>query len=271
MPKQETILCACGCGGQLNRYGKRQSGNYYERRFIHGHNGRKHDGKTRRTQYRSVTQEFITCACGCGEKLERFHKVKNRNYWLERAYVHNHHARGKKLGPEHKKRFLGARYKPGWNKAWRKGMRNRRENPKWQASVGHEAMRAKWDKRGRSPLFYFQCAFCGAERETKRATKEKTNRFCGNECKWKFHRKENHPRYSGGIRPYPYEWTAKLRGEVKKRDGYTCQHCGSKNKRSLVVHHRDNDKQNCALENLQTLCRRCHTKEHWRMSKAKDV
>ena len=51
------------------------------------------------------------------------------------------------------------------------------------------------------------------------------------------------------------------------RDDYTCQHCGSKS--DLQVHHIDGkgtttpkEQRNHALENLQTLCRGCHTRVH---------
>lgn len=52
-----------------------------------------------------------------------------------------------------------------------------------------------------------------------------------------------------------------------ERDGYTCQRCGATD--DLHVHHRDGlgvttDKEdrNNALDNLQTLCRSCHSTVH---------
>ena len=52
-----------------------------------------------------------------------------------------------------------------------------------------------------------------------------------------------------------------------ERDNYTCQHCGSKD--DLHVHHIDGngtttpkEHRNNVLENLQTLCRGCHTRVH---------
>lgn len=39
-----------------------------------------------------------------------------------------------------------------------------------------------------------------------------------------------------------------------------CNRCGST--RHLVVHHRDRDRSNPALDNLEILCRSCHLKEH---------
>lgn len=55
-----------------------------------------------------------------------------------------------------------------------------------------------------------------------------------------------------------------------KRDNYTCQHCGTQD--DLQVHHIDGngmtnprESRNNALDNLLTLCRGCHTKEHHRI------
>lgn len=54
------------------------------------------------------------------------------------------------------------------------------------------------------------------------------------------------------------------------RDNFTCQHCGSND--DLHVHHIDGngvttpkESRNNALDNLITLCRGCHTKEHHRL------
>lgn len=55
------------------------------------------------------------------------------------------------------------------------------------------------------------------------------------------------------------------RDEVLKRDNYKCVRCP--NTKQLTVHHKDrngrgkDDPNNC-LDNLETLCRSCHAKEH---------
>lgn len=71
------------------------------------------------------------------------------------------------------------------------------------------------------------------------------------------------PNWEGGISCLPYgkEWTARLRRQIKKRDGQSCQNpwCSKKNK-TLSVHHIDYNKQNCDPSNLITLCRSCNTK-----------
>ena len=57
--------------------------------------------------------------------------------------------------------------------------------------------------------------------------------------------------------------------EVLKRDNYTCQHCGTKEK--LCCHHikgfHTYPKKSYDLDNGLTLCGSCHSKEHWRLRK----
>lgn len=60
------------------------------------------------------------------------------------------------------------------------------------------------------------------------------------------------------------------RDAALERDNYTCQHCGIQD--DLQVHHIDGngttspkERRNHALENLITLCRGCHTREHHRL------
>lgn len=68
-----------------------------------------------------------------------------------------------------------------------------------------------------------------------------------------------------------YSYWNKIRLLVLLRDNHTCS-CGSKKR--LAVHHRDGSgdnlkqkKANNKLNNLITLCQRCHVKEHWRLAK----
>lgn len=39
-----------------------------------------------------------------------------------------------------------------------------------------------------------------------------------------------------------------------------CEKCSSVH--NLTVHHKDENKKNCDLSNLQVLCRKCHNEEH---------
>jgi hypothetical protein len=51
------------------------------------------------------------------------------------------------------------------------------------------------------------------------------------------------------------------KGEIRKRDNFTCQLCGVKeNGYRLNAHHVDYDKKNTSPTNLISLCRPCHCK-----------
>ena len=53
-----------------------------------------------------------------------------------------------------------------------------------------------------------------------------------------------------------------LRKQVLRRDGWTCQYCGKKS--NLEVHHKQfrGRKGGDSMENLITLCARCHSLVH---------
>ena len=70
---------------------------------------------------------------------------------------------------------------------------------------------------------------------------------------------EKNGRWLGGksFEPYSINWTETLKRAIKERDKYICQICNSYGN---VVHHIDYNKKNCNLENLITLCKKCHSK-----------
>lgn len=49
-------------------------------------------------------------------------------------------------------------------------------------------------------------------------------------------------------------------GSYTKAKRASCERCGGT--RNLCVHHKDRDRSNNAPDNLETLCRSCHAKEH---------
>lgn len=65
----------------------------------------------------------------------------------------------------------------------------------------------------------------------------------------------NHHLWNGGTSTY-------RRLKEQSGDKIVCEHCGLKDKRVLVVHHIDHDRQNNELDNLQWLCRNCHYLAH---------
>jgi len=77
----------------------------------------------------------------------------------------------------------------------------------------------------------------------------------------------NAPHWRGGLsfEPYPYEFNGMLKETIRRRDGYTCQHCGKIQEElgyRLHVHHIDENKNNLAFSNLISLCRSCHHRRH---------
>jgi len=57
-----------------------------------------------------------------------------------------------------------------------------------------------------------------------------------------------------------FEWWGSLCRAVFDRDDNQCQLCQSRDK--LLIHHIDSDDRNNALDNLISLCFRCHCKLH---------
>jgi hypothetical protein len=66
--------------------------------------------------------------------------------------------------------------------------------------------------------------------------------------------------------PYPLEFNDALKESIRKRDNFTCQNCGIKERvyyRKLDVHHIDYNKCNCKKSNLITLCFECNIKANY--------
>ena len=82
-------------------------------------------------------------------------------------------------------------------------------------------------------------------------------------------KKGNRPwNWLGGIsfEPYGLEFNNKLKEKIRKRDNYTCQECGKKQKElgyKLHIHHIDYNKKNNQEKNLISLCRQCHLKTNF--------
>ena len=80
---------------------------------------------------------------------------------------------------------------------------------------------------------------------------------------------KDNPNWKNGISkiPYSFEFTVKLKQEIRERDNFICQGCGMPEEkhiiaygRILTVHHIDYNKQNCKETNLITLCNVCNSK-----------
>lgn len=98
-----------------------------------------------------------------------------------------------------------------------------------------------------------------------------TNRgkFCSKKCYTKYNIKENHPCWRGGIsfEPYGLEFNLKLKLKIRQRDNFICQECKKsekKLKQKLSIHHIDYNKKNNNLNNLISLCKKCHAKTNFK-------
>ncbi len=109
----------------------------------------------------------------------------------------------------------------------------------------------------------FLCSTCGEKvyRSPKEIRASKSNRyFCDKSCfaVWKnkhVFRGENHVRWKNGRASYRV---------LMARSGAVpiCATCGLSDTRVLVVHHKDQNRENNKLENLKWLCRNCHYLAH---------
>ncbi len=82
----------------------------------------------------------------------------------------------------------------------------------------------------------------------------------------------NSPNWRGGISklPYAFEFNDELKEQIRKRDNYTCQHCGMTEEEHLIVtgkvlhvHHIDYNKLNCDNDNLISTCLCCNSRANF--------
>lgn len=106
---------------------------------------------------------------------------------------------------------------------------------------------------------FVYCGQCGkkiwrAPRDLRHSKSGKF--FCTKSCQtlWrnKFYSGPNHPLWTGGKKKYRTILLSVKKIPVK------CIKCGYKDEKVLVVHHKDGNRQNINLYNLEWLCRNCH-------------
>lgn len=81
---------------------------------------------------------------------------------------------------------------------------------------------------------------------------------------------EKAPSWKGGTSfgEYDFVFSKKLKNELKNKASYTCTECnlqilrGNRNIK-LAIHHKDFNKHNNDLSNLQVVCSNCHAKIHY--------
>lgn len=113
------------------------------------------------------------------------------------------------------------------------------------------------------------CKYCGAKFD-KFASDE--NVCCSKRCSRLYRSIVNQGEKSrfwrgGKMAPYHKEWRT-YRRLALERDNYKCAFCDST--KNISVHHINPYRysRNHNLDNLVTLCRRCHSKEEYRVNKA---
>jgi len=111
------------------------------------------------------------------------------------------------------------------------------------------------------------CLICSKEYNVVPALHNQ--KYCSMDCKNIAHShkmsKRGNPNWQGGIAndEYAEEWCRSLKLKVLKRDEFKCAKCGKvKNNEQYDVHHISKDKKDCSMENLITLCHKCHMKYH---------
>lgn len=140
--------------------------------------------------------------------------------------------------------------------------------------------------RGGRNSVEFECNYCG-ETDTARQKRidNQENIFCSIECRSKWHKEakisrgENNSQWKGGISQKSrqhsgYNWSEQ-REKAIQRDNGKCQECGLTRKHQhekydtgFNVHHIkdflefDSVKEANKLDNLKTLCSKCHRLEH---------
>lgn len=109
------------------------------------------------------------------------------------------------------------------------------------------------------------CLKCNKEFKFSRAGLHKNQKryFCSQQCSFDSQRGQD--RIEKDDKYYTKRYPSifqHIKKEIKKRDNYSCVFCNEKehsnSKRNHHVHHIDYDKKNNNIENLITLCQRCH-------------
>ena len=135
---------------------------------------------------------------------------------------------------------------------------SRYDNKRCQSCNTRGELNPMWGKSGKkSPVWKGGrkrkiCLGCGLKIDYRAKTNRcQRCRFLG----------ELNPNWQGGksFEPYSVNWTETLKRAIRERDRYLCQICNSYGN---VVHHIDENKQNCNPNNLITICNSCHTKLH---------
>lgn len=130
----------------------------------------------------------------------------------------------------------------------------------------------KRDKLGRfvnqDKFLTINCFWCG--KEFKYYKSNKRGKFCSQKCSIQYRKKygflkgKNNPNWKGGINNDYCKRIAKENLDTSK-----CSICNSK--RFICIHHKDGNRKNNKLVNLQIVCKSCHEKIHNKVMNIKRI
>jgi len=147
-------------------------------------------------------------------------------------------------------------------------------NKEFEASIyEHRRGNAKFCSISCSSMFYQEnnrhkpnvvCAFCGKQFYKNESGQRKSKSglfFCSRVCKDKAQR-------IGGIKeiqpPHYGDHSCSYRDFALRNFEHKCMRCNyDSHIAALIVHHKDRDRSNNKLDNLEILCANCHAIEHW--------
>ena len=172
-----------------------------------------------------------------------------------------------------------------YDRSWMRGENNPAKRPKVRAKISKAL-------KGRKLLPHKTgciCCVCKTKRGEGKSTVGKSNGMYGRKGKSNpFHKSnltkeqkkhhrlinlgENNPNWKGGksFGVYGYEFNKELKLAVRIRDNFKCKICGKtekENRRQLAIHHIDYNKENSNIENLVSLCNKCHNKTNSKRQK----
>lgn len=110
------------------------------------------------------------------------------------------------------------------------------------------------------------CNFCEKEFEISPSKLKKSKsglHFCSRECKDLAQSID----YSILKIKHYDNGSACYRTKAFRHKDNECEDCGESQKFMLIVHHINGDRTNNSLDNLEILCRNCHTKRHLKLEK----
>ena len=168
-------LCACGCGGVIEKAASMSASRFKKIRYIHGHNTAKPEGEIRH------------CACGCGEVLVRPRGTSHSHFQRQR-YIKGHQY-GQPEIVEKVAAGLKAAHERG---AFYDGCKKRREKtlsnrPRCQCGCGKpvRAAQAKYAKGCFDATTPENQAKAVAARDMEKLKAESSVRMAGNMKSWK--------------------------------------------------------------------------------------